>query len=271
MSYDRIYEIDIQTIEISKLNVRHSNPLKDIDELAASIKKHGLLQPVVLLGSHDNPPYSLIAGQRRFLAHQILKKKTIRAVFADSLSDQQAKLRSLVENLQRVELNHADIAEAITSLYEEFSSDDRKVAKETGLTLRKVRDYIKIEAQASDKMKNKLRENKVQPSDVKRALKAAQGNIRKAEELIDLMEEYPLTKHQKKRVIEYGESHVRASASKILEEAMRPRVEQSIMVSLPEDIRKALEKATKEFSQEPEEIVTDVLKKWLVVQGFIDK
>ena len=169
MSYDRIYEIDIQTIEISKLNVRHSNPLKDIDELAASIKKHGLLQPVVLLGSHDNPPYSLIAGQRRFLAHQILKKKTIRAVFADSLSDQQAKLRSLVENLQRVELNHADIAEAITSLYEEFSSDDRKVAKETGLTLRKVRDYIKIEAQASDKMKNKLRENKVQPSDVKRA------------------------------------------------------------------------------------------------------
>ena len=40
MNYDKIYEIDLGDIEISDLNVRHSNPLKDLDELAASIKKH---------------------------------------------------------------------------------------------------------------------------------------------------------------------------------------------------------------------------------------
>lgn len=52
MSLDQIHEIKLGDIEIDKFNVRHSNAMKDLDELAASIKKHNLLQPVVLLGSH---------------------------------------------------------------------------------------------------------------------------------------------------------------------------------------------------------------------------
>ncbi|MGR3317689.1 MAG: ParB N-terminal domain-containing protein [Candidatus Anammoxibacter sp.] len=99
MSLDQIYEIKLGDVEISNLNVRHSNAIKDLDELAASIKKHGLLQPVVLLGFYDNLPYKLIAGQRRFLAHKtVLKMKTIRAVFAGNLGKVQSTICSLVEN-----------------------------------------------------------------------------------------------------------------------------------------------------------------------------
>ena len=269
MENDKIYEIKIEDIEVSDKNVRHSNPFKDLDELAASIKKHGLLQPVVLLGQYGKPPFELIAGQRRFLAHeQKLNKKTIKALFAGNLTKNQAILHSLVENVQRVELNHADTAKAITELYILFKRDDRKVQKETGLSLRKVRDYIQIEERASEKMKSKLREGKVTTADVKRALRAAQDSIKKAEELLDLMEQYPLTKYQKTRVIQYGEVHKRASAKKIIEEAMRPRVEQKIMISLPKGIRTALEKATRDFSMDAEEIVTDILKQWLSDQGY---
>ena len=198
MGDDQIYEIKLSDIEISDQSVRLTHQTKDLDELAASIKKHGLLQPVVLIGDYGEPPYKLIAGQRKYFAHERLNKKTIRSVFTGELSKQQALLRSLVENVHRVALNHTDTAKAITDLYREFNKDERKVQKETGLSLRKVRDYIDIEAQASPKMKRKLRDKKVSPADVKRALGAAQGHIKKAEELLELMEEYPLTRYSPK-------------------------------------------------------------------------
>ena len=271
MSDEKIYPIELCDIEISEFNVRHGNPTTDLNELAASIRKLGLLHPVVLIGEHGTPPYSLIAGQRRFLAHQRLRRKDIRAVFAGKLDEKKAILLSLVENLQSVDLNHADTARAITRLYEEFGSDDRRVHRETGLSLRRVRDYIAIELQASKKMKCLLREKKVTPADVKRALRAAQGKIRKAEKLLDLMCEFPLTKHQKKRVVEYGEQDSEASPQAIIEKARLPRVEQSIMVSLPENVRQGLEKATTHLEQEAEEIVAEILQEWLCEQGFIDE
>src|SRR5205823_3866880 len=103
---------------VSEDNVRHQEVTKDLDELAASIKRHGLLQPVVLNGEYGNPPYDLITGQRRFLAHQqILGWPKIRAVFAGKLNETDAVVRSLVENLQRVQLGYDDTARAVTYLY----------------------------------------------------------------------------------------------------------------------------------------------------------
>src|SRR5262245_19869685 len=108
---ETIYEVSLDEIEVSDDNVRLSDAMKDLDELAASIKRHGLLQPVVLLGQYGKPPYGLISGQRRFLAHkQILRTKKIRAVFAGNLSKTEAVVRSLVENMQRVELEYDDTA-----------------------------------------------------------------------------------------------------------------------------------------------------------------
>jgi ParB family chromosome partitioning protein len=271
MTDGAIYSIRLSDIEVSKLYLRRSHVAKNLDELAASIKRHGLLQPVVLIGEHGAPPYELIAGQRRYLAHERLKRKTIRAVFAGDIVDEKAILLFLVENLQSLDLNHADTARAITTLYETYGKDERKVQKETGLSLRRIRNYLTTESQASPKMKRLLREKKVKPADVNRALRAAQSSVRKAESLLDLMCEYELTKHQKKRILEFGEKHERASATKIVEEVVRPRVEQSIMVSLPEEVRQGLEQATKELQQEAEEIVTEILQNWLSEQGFIDE
>ena len=266
---DEIHEIEIKDIHVSPLNVRVENTLTDIDELAASIKKHGLLQPVVLLGSLDHKPYKLIAGQRRFLAHKKLGRSSIKAVFAGDLTDEQSTVRSLVENLQRVELNHADTARAITSLYKQCNNDERKVQRETGLSIQRVRDYISIEAQASPEMKRKLAQKKVTVVDVKRAIRASMGNMEKAESLLSLMEKFPLNKHQKKRVVEYAVQNRHATAEKIFQEAQLPRLEESIMVSLPPAVRLGLEKATKKLAKDAEDIVADVLEQWLGHQGFL--
>ena len=267
---EQIHEIRLKDIEISDDNVRLSDPKRDLDELAASIKKHGLLQPVVLKGEIGNPPYELISGQRRFLAHeQILKAPTIRAVFAGKLSKTDAVVRSLVENMQRLELEYEDTAKAVTYLYQKLG-DEKKVHVETGLSLRKIRDFILIEARATPKMKAMLRAHKVSTADVKRAIRAAQDNLKKAEELVDLIVKHNPTTHQKRRLVMYGEQSKAASATNILSQAMKPHVEQNIMISLPEELRIALTKATKSMAMEPEELAEKVLGDWLRDQGYFN-
>jgi len=85
MNDNMIYEIKLSAIQISEQNVRKTNAEKELEELMENIKKYGLFQPVVLLGNPGKPPYKLIVGQRRFLAHKRLKKETIKAVFAGDL------------------------------------------------------------------------------------------------------------------------------------------------------------------------------------------
>ena len=72
MPEDKIYKVPLKDIKVSEMNVRISDKKKSIDELAESIKKHGLLQPVVLKGEYNNPPYDLIVSQRRFFACKTL-------------------------------------------------------------------------------------------------------------------------------------------------------------------------------------------------------
>jgi ParB family chromosome partitioning protein len=266
---EHIHDIRLKDITISQDNVRHSDPTRDLEELAASIKKHGLLQPVVLRGSFDeNPPYELISGQRRYLAHKVLNAATIRAVFAGNLSKTDSIVRSLVENLQRRDLEYEDTAEAVTYLYEKYGKDEYKVHTNTGLSVRRIRDLIQIEAKATPKIKKRLTEGKITATDVKRAFRAAQDNITKAEELVELIIKNKPTAYEKRRLATYGEAHKSASAKRILDAARKPQVEQNIIVSLPPDLLTALAKATKAMAMEPEDLAVKVLTEWLRTQGF---
>lgn len=216
------------------------------------------------------PKYKLIIGQRRYLAQKdILGTKTIKAVFSDKIDDTQAAIRSLAENMCRVELTYADAASAITALYKHFKRDDRRVSKETGLSLRKIRQFIYIEERASEKTKTKLREGKVEPVDVQRTLRAASDNIDKADELLELMKKYDLDKHQKSRMVEYGEEHPRASAKEIVKRAQEPVVEQSFIVKLSERARDGLLAAAEKFAMAPDELAARAVEEWLLSKGFV--
>ena len=266
---EQIHEIPLSDIRISPENVRHEQVDKELDDLAASIRKHGLLQPVVLRGKLGDKPYQLIVGQRRFKAHQKLHERTIRAVFAGKIDDTQAKLRSLVENMNRVELTYADAADAVTALYKHFGRNDRKVHEETGMSLRKVRQYIRIEERASDRTKEKLRSGKVLPADAQRALDAAGDDSEKADELLQYIEEKKPTNYQKKRMVEYGTVHPRAPAKKVIEAALKPKLEQTVIVNLPKDVRDALARAADKLNLSDEEVASRALKEWLSDKGFM--
>ena len=270
MAPQQIYDIPLDQITIDDANVRHSGAETDLQELADSIKKHGLLQPVVLRGWEGHPPYELIIGQRRFLAHKnILKVKTIKATFAGKLTDEQVAIRSLAENMCRRELSYKDAADAITALYKHFRHDAPRVSKETGLSLRKVNQYVYIEERATSKTKRQLHEGKVTPADVQRAIRAASEDIDKADKLLDLMKKYELPMPAKKRMVEYGQENPSATAEEIVEKAREPIAERAFLVQLTDSERKALEGAAASMKMEPDEVATRAVREWLSAKGFM--
>jgi len=269
MKPEQIYDIQIKDIRVASTNVRQTERDKDLEELKASIKKHGLLQPVVLEDTQGTPPYNLIVGQRRFLAHEKLGKDTIRARFVGQLTDVEATIRSLVENMVRAELNHADTAHAITRLYKNLGKNEKRVHAETGLSIRRIRQHIDVEERATPKMKEKLQKKKATLVDIQRVLRASAGDSKKAERLLDKIGE--LTKYQKDNLVEYGELHPGADADKIYLEAKKPKIERTIMVKLSDRVRQGLKKASAELDMEPDEVAAHALEEWLSKQGFISE
>jgi ParB/RepB/Spo0J family partition protein len=264
-----IYSIPLKDINISQFNVRLTDKKAEIKELAESIKRHGLIQPVILRGKPEHPPYELIIGQRRFRAHQELNEKNIRAIFCQGLGDVEAKILSLSENMQRVELNHADKAEAITALYLHFHKDERRVASELDLHLRTVRDYISIEERATKKGKKMLKVGNITKADLKRVIDAAQGDDNKADRLLDILPN--LTKYEKSRAVNYGKVHKEATADKIIEEAKKQKIEHTVILNLNTEINEALGKAEEKLLMDKESIATKALSEWLENNGFLQR
>ncbi len=138
-------DISLGDLVIGKAQVRLSETGKDIDELAASIAKQGLLEPIVVAPAETEGKYQVVLGQRRFLAHQRLNKSTIKAGILDEAVDEmQAKVLSLTENLVRRDLNRKDMIDVCTTLYKKYGTM-KDVADDTGLPYHRVREYVKYD------------------------------------------------------------------------------------------------------------------------------
>ena len=148
-----VKEIPLKDLVIGKAQVRLRDVKKDVTELADSIRKIGLLEPIVVAPADKPGKYEIITGQRRFLAHQELKKETILAAILDEKVDETtAKVISISENLVRRDLNRKDLIDACTALYLKYGSI-QAVCDETGLPRSKVNDYVKY-----DRLEPKLRD-----------------------------------------------------------------------------------------------------------------
>ncbi len=138
-------DIPLNDLVIGTSQVRVSDVKKDIDELAESIRKVGLLEPILVAPLEDSEKYEIILGQRRFLAHQRLSEKTITAGILDERLDEiDAKVLSVTENLVRSDLNRKDLIDVCTYLYKHYASVGA-VAEETGLSPEKVGEYVKYD------------------------------------------------------------------------------------------------------------------------------
>ena len=112
---EQVVEVLLSQIRPNPYQPRKQFDEKALSELAASIKTHGLIQPVVLVEDVDG--YILVAGERRWRASKLAKLKTIRAVIA-RLDQAQMRQHALIENIQREQLNVVELARAYEELIE---------------------------------------------------------------------------------------------------------------------------------------------------------
>ena len=138
-------EIAINSIRVSSNNVRKdpSSGTEDTRQrdLANSIREQGLLSPIIVRPLPGGF-YDLVVGQRRFLAcRNELGWDTITATVRDDLDDTTATIISLIENVQRADMNPIDKAKAFQGIYSQYG-DYSRVAKETGVSVPTIRKYM---------------------------------------------------------------------------------------------------------------------------------
>jgi ParB family chromosome partitioning protein len=117
---------------------RQFNP-EGIEELAASIRRHGVLQPIVVSRKGDG--YELVAGHRRVLASRAAGKTTIPAVVREEVSDRLEL--ALVENLQRADLNAIEVARAYKLLMETYDLTQEQLAERVGKSRSQVANMLR--------------------------------------------------------------------------------------------------------------------------------
>src|SRR4051812_37637728 len=132
-------EIPLESIAPNPQQPRTQFDSQGIEELAASIRRHGVLQPIVV--SRAGNGYELVAGHRRVLASRVAGKTTIPAVVRDDVRDRLEL--ALVENLQRADLNAIETARAYKLLMETYDLTQEQVADRVGKSRSHVANMIR--------------------------------------------------------------------------------------------------------------------------------
>ncbi len=135
-------EIPVEKIDRNPFQTRKGFDEAKLKELAASIAASGVVQPIVVRPAKDGR-YMLITGERRWLASQQAGKATIPAIVRE-VSDVQAMEMTIVENLQRADLNPMEQAHAFERLSKEFKMTQEQMADRTGKDRASVANFLRL-------------------------------------------------------------------------------------------------------------------------------
>ena len=134
-------EILLSQIRANQYQPRTSFDQKKLEELAESIKKHGVIQPVLV--RKDGKGFELVAGERRFRAAKLAKLKKI-PVVVSNISDVQSLEIAILENIQREDLNPLEVAKGYQRLKDEFGYTQEAVAKSVGKPRSSVANSLRL-------------------------------------------------------------------------------------------------------------------------------
>jgi len=265
---EEIKDIALDKLVIGKGQVRIRDVGKEIDELAASIKKVGLLEPIVVCPAEEADKYEILTGQRRFLAHKVLGKATIRATVREKVDEITSKVLSVTENLMRRDPHTADLIDACTALYRRYGSI-KQVAEETGLPASKVSEYVKY-----DRLKPELRklvdEEGIDLKVVLRAQDAAsvEGTFN-PEEAVKLAKEMSsMSGAQQRKIVKTRQEDPERNVDDIIEGAKTGEKITSVVIHLGADIHRSLVTYASEEGTSLDDAAATLIGEGLVSKGF---
>ena len=159
-------------VETHKIKPNANQPRKDfersgLEDLAASIKKYGILQPILVGKEEIDTPrglevqYQLVAGERRWRAAKLLNLPQVPVIIKDSMGEEKIRLElALVENLQREDLNPMEEVEAFARLQKDFHLTQKEIGERVGKQRVTIANCLRLLELPSD-MKESLRAGKI--------------------------------------------------------------------------------------------------------------
>jgi len=136
-----VHDLDIDRLEPNRFQPRQVFSEDKLNELAESIRTHGLIQPIVVRPAGER--YQIIAGERRWRAAQRLGLSRV-PVAIKHVSDEKVLEVSLIENIQRENLNPIEEAKAYQRLSQEFGLTQDEVARRTGKDRSTVSNFLRL-------------------------------------------------------------------------------------------------------------------------------
>ena len=247
-------DIPLDKITISTGQARQRDTKVDSeDDLVLSIRKHGLISPVVVKRLPDDQ-YELLIGQRRLRAHEHLKLQTIKAYVVDQTDEFTAKALSIIENVARKDMKNADLVDAVQFFMEKYNSTSI-VAAELGLSPPTVRKYINV-ARLPQEIRVDIRKNQYSMNHALKALKAlgddeSTVDVKMLQETAHEMKQ--LSPPNQKEFIEIKKREPNSTPKQVAEKA-RQRIEIHIMnLTITDDQRERIDRYKKREAIEKDE------------------
>lgn len=188
---ETICEVDWSSIRVSPFQPRRTFSEEELDELAASIKAVGLIHPPVVRKIESGGKvlyYELIAGERRWRAAQRAGFQRLNVLVRNS-NDMHAAKATLIENLQRVNLDPIETAEALKKLIDVFQMTQEEVADKVGKKRSTVANYLRL-LTLSDTIKSSVSSGQISMGHAKAILSLNSPELRT--KLTDLIVEKQL-------------------------------------------------------------------------------
>jgi len=138
----QIQEIEVALIVPNPFQPRKVFRQEALQELANSIKEHGVIQPLVVTKTPTG--YEIVVGERRFRASQLAGLTTVPAIIKQELVDQTKLEVALIENIQRQELNPIEEAQAYDRLMKTFNLTQEQVAKKVGKSRPAIANTVRL-------------------------------------------------------------------------------------------------------------------------------
>jgi len=160
---DVLQNIPVELLQRGQYQPRVDMRQDSLEELAASIKEQGVVQPIVARPIHSaskTQRYEIVAGERRWRAAQLAGLADIPAVVRD-VPDESAIAMALIENIQREDLNPLEEARALDRLIQEFKLTHAEAAQAVGRSRASVSNLLRLQ-ELSDKVKSLLEDRKIE-------------------------------------------------------------------------------------------------------------
>lgn len=148
--------IDVDSLSPNRYQPRKFFSSESLEELAASIRSQGVLQPILVRPGTNPDEYELVAGERRWRASKLAGLRQIPAIIKN-LGDKESLALALIENVQREDLNALEQAQALQQLQVEFQATQNELSERTGLSRPHIANLLRL-LQLPENLRNDIQE-----------------------------------------------------------------------------------------------------------------